>query len=812
MKFRQYLFSLLVVFPFFIKAQYSPTLNAAEIKQGLESLNVSGSVLYIAAHPDDENTRLLAYLAKEKKVKAGYLSLTRGDGGQNLIGTEQAELLGLIRTQELLAARRMDGAAQFFTRANDFGFSKNPEESFKIWNKTKILSDVVWVIRKFQPDVIITRFPEDARAGHGHHSGSAILAREAFAAAADPKQFPEQLAFVKPWQAKRIVWNTFNFGGTNTTSEDQLKIDVGSYNALLGKGYGEIAAESRSNHKSQGFGSSRQRGSAIEYFSPVAGEKAKSDLFEGIDFTLNRNSGMSEVQKLLNDINATYQVSNPSASVAKLLKLRELVKGKPFKQELLDELILACSGIWIEVAALNPAYAVNDSITVKIQAIARVKEDFPYSINIQEMQSKVKADLSPNRMMAMDRKIFGSTDQLSQPYWLAKKHGQGSYEVDDLALIGLPENHALVNGIFKIKIGDQIIEKKYPVIYKFTDPVKGEVYQPLVIAPPVTATIREKAFLFNGNESKTIPVELQGFRDQVAGTLIPQLPEGWSISPEKIDFKLGKKGEQQSVSFKLSPSAKSAGGDFALNVMVDGKSFHQGLRVLSYDHIPVQTLFPFSEARIDHTDLKTAGKRIGFIAGAGDLVPESLKQIGFEVQLLSEQQVIQGDLSAFDAIVTGVRLYNINEQLNAMQPKLLKYVENGGVLLVQYNVNSPLKRNDIGPYPFSLSRDRVTEEDAAVTLLAPNHPVLNYPNKISLKDFEGWVQERGLYFAVDLDPKYTPILEMHDTGESAKNGSLIVADYGKGRFVYTSLAFFRQLPAGVPGAFRLFVNLISNKK
>ena len=812
MKFRQYLFLLLAVFPLLIKAQYSPTFNAAEIKQGLESLNVSGSVLYIAAHPDDENTRLLAYLAKEKKVKAGYLSLTRGDGGQNLIGTEQAELLGLIRTQELLAARRMDGAAQFFTRANDFGFSKNPEESFKIWDKTKILSDVVWVIRKFQPDVIITRFPEDARAGHGHHSGSAILAREAFAAAADPKQFPEQLAFVKPWQAKRIVWNTFNFGGNNTTSEDQLKIDVGSYNALLGKGYGEIAAESRSNHRSQGFGSSRQRGSAIEYFSPVAGEKAKSDLFEGIDFTLNRNPGMSEIQKLLNDINATYQVSNPAASVAKLLKLRELVKGKPFKQELLDELILACSGIWIEVAASNPAYAVNDSITVKIQAIARVKEDFPYAINIQEMQSKVKADLSPNRMMAMDRKIFGSGDQLSQPYWLAKKHEQGSYEVDDLSLIGLPENHALVNGIFKIKIGDQTIEKKYPVIYKSTDPVKGEVYQPLVIAPPVTATIGEKAFLFNGNESKTIPIELQSFRDQVAGTLIPQLPSGWSISPEKIDFKLGKKGEQQSLSFKLSPSAKSIGGDFALNVVVDGKSYHQGLRVLSYDHIPVQTLFPFSEARIDHTDLKIAGKRIGFIAGAGDLVPESLKQIGFEVQLLSEQQVIHGDLSAFDAIVTGVRLYNINEQLNSMQPKLMKYVENGGVLLVQYNVNSPLKRNDLGPYPFSLSRDRVTEEDATVTLLAPNHPVLNYPNKISLKDFDGWVQERGLYFAVGIDPKYTPILEMHDTGESAKNGSLIVTDYGKGRFVYTSLSFFRQLPAGVPGAYRLFVNLISNKK
>ncbi|SHG13726.1 PIG-L family deacetylase [Pedobacter caeni] len=812
MKFRQYLLLSLAAFPIYSNAQFSPTLNAAEIKQGLESLNVSGSVLYVAAHPDDENTRLLAYLAKEKKVRAGYLSLTRGDGGQNLIGTEQAELLGLIRTQELLAARRMDGAAQFFTRANDFGFSKNPEESFKIWNKTKILSDVVWVIRKFQPDVIITRFPEDARAGHGHHSGSAILAREAFSAAADPKQFPEQLAFVKPWQAKRIVWNTFNFGGNNTTSEDQLKLDVGLYNPLLGKGYGEIAAESRSNHKSQGFGSARQRGSAIEYFSPVAGEKAKSDLFEGIDFSLNRNPGSAEIQKLVTEINAGFQASNPSASVAKLLKLRELVKGKPFKQELLDDLILACSGIWIEVAAANPSYALNDSVAVKIQAIARVKDNFPFSINIQELQSRLKVDLAPNRLTAMDRKIFGSANQLSQPYWLEKKHGQGSFEVDDLSLIGLPENHALVNGVFRITIGDQTIEKKFPVIYKFTDPVKGEVYQPLVIAPPVTATFGEKAFLFNGTESKTIFISLQSFRDHLTGSLVPQLPSGWSISPEKLDFSMDKKGEQQMVSFKLSPGATSTGGDFALSAVVDGKSYHQGLQVLNYDHIPVQTLFPSATARIEHTDLKIAGKRIGFIAGAGDLVPESLKQIGFDVTQLSEQQVLNADLSSFDALVTGVRLYNINEHLQAIQPKLMKYVENGGVLLVQYNVNSPLKRNEIGPYPFALSRDRVTEEDAAVTLLAPNHAVLNYPNKITLKDFEGWVQERGLYFATNIDPKYTPILGMHDTGETEKNGSLIVADYGKGKFVYTSLSFFRQLPAGVPGAYRLFVNLISNKK
>ena len=814
MNLRQYLFLIPFVLPFSLKAQSAvQQLNAAEIKQGLEALNVTGSVLYIAAHPDDENTRLLAYLAKEKKVRAGYLSLTRGDGGQNLIGNEQGELLGLIRTQELLAARKTDGAEQFFTRANDFGFSKTPEESFKIWDKNKILADVVWVIRKFQPDVIITRFPEDGRAGHGHHSGSAILAREAFVAAADPKQFPDQLTYVKPWQAKRIVWNTYNFGGMNTTADDQLKIDVGTYNVLLGKSYGEIAADSRSNHKSQGFGSAKQRGAALEYFSPIAGSKAKSDLFEGLDFTLNSYPGAKQIQQLVTDINNEYQVSNPGASVPKLLKLKELVKGKAFKQDLLDQLILACSGVWLEVAALNPAYTLSDSVPVKIQAIARAGKDFSYPILVTEESTGASVQLAPNQLVVLNRKIFGTASRITQPYWLEKKHGQGSYTVDDQSLIGLPENETFINGIFHVKIGDQLIEKKVPVIFKFTDPVRGEVYQPLVIAPPVTATFQENAFLFNGQESKMITVALKSFQEkEVNGSLTVQLPEGWKMTPQQLDFKLSKKGAQEMLTFKLSPAANAKTGEMVLNVNVNGETFHQGLRVLNYDHIPLQTLFPLASAKIDQTDLKYAGKKIGYIAGAGDLIPESLKQIGFELTQLSEQQVLNGDLAHFDAIVTGVRLYNINAQINAMQPKLMKYVENGGVLLVQYNVNSPLKLDHIGPYPFRLTTERVTEEDAAVHVLAPNHPALNYPNKINQQDFEGWVQERGLYFAIDVDAKYIPILGMHDTGDTEKSGSLLVADYGKGKFVYTSLSFFRQLPAGVPGAYRLFINLLSKKK
>ncbi|WP_316815650.1 PIG-L family deacetylase [Pedobacter nyackensis] len=812
MKFRLSLLLFTTIIPFFTRAQNMQQLNAAEIKQGLEALNVTGSVLYVAAHPDDENTRLLGYLAKEKKVRTGYLSLTRGDGGQNLIGNEQAELLGLIRTQELLAARRMDGAEQFFTRANDFGFSKNPEESFKIWDKDKILADVVWVIRKFQPDVIITRFPEDARAGHGHHSGSAILAREAFVAAADPKQFPEQLTFVKPWKTKRIVWNTFNFGGNNTTADDQMKIDVGLYNPLLGKSYGEIAAESRSNHRSQGFGAARQRGSSIEYFTPVAGEKANNDVFDGVDFTLKRTPGTAAIQQLLNEINKEYNPADPSQSVGKLLKLRTFVKGKAFKHDLLDDLILACAGIWFESAATNPSYALKQPINVKVQGIARVSPAFSLPISMEETNSGAAFALLPNKFVSQDKEIATTNIGIAQPYWLEKQHPLGYFVVDSLSKIGLPENGPAVGAIFKIKIGDQLIEKKRPVVYKYTDQVRGEIYQPLVIAPPVTATLSEKAFIFNGNEAKNITIVLKSFKDNTTGVLEPQVPSGWKVSPQKIDFTLDGKGDEQSVVFNITPAGNTTGGSLLLNATVDGKIYNKGLRVINYEHIPVQTLFPFAEARLDKVDLKFAGKRIGYIAGAGDLMPESLKQIGYEVVNLTEGQVLSADLSGFDAIVAGVRLYNVNDQIKSMQPILMKYVEKGGNLVIQYNVNSPLKIENLGPYPFRLSRDRVTEEDAKVSVLAPEHPVLNYPNKITDKDFDGWIQERGLYFTSDMDKKYTAILSMNDNGESAKTGSLIVADYGKGRYVYTGISFFRQLPAGVPGAYRLFVNLLSHKK
>lgn len=809
MKSRLSFLSLFIALPFILKAQSVPQLNAAEIKQGLSSLNVAGSVLYIAAHPDDENTRLLAYLAKEKKVRTGYLSLTRGDGGQNLIGTEQGELLGLIRTQELLAARRMDGAEQFFSSANDFGFSKTSAETFKIWGKEKILSDVVWVIRKFQPDVIITRFPEDARAGHGHHQASAILAREAFTAAADPKRFPEQLKFVKPWQAKRILWNTFNFGGSNTTADDQLKVDVGVFNPLLGKSYGEIAAESRSNHKSQGFGSARQRGSAIEFFSPVGGEPANKDLFEGVNLNLSRNKGLEKAQQLLNTINSGYDPADPSKSVAPLLQLKAMVKDLPFKHAMLDELILSCAGLWLETSVPQSAYGLGEDIPVTINAISRTGNSFPLKITIEQLDTKKQSELLPNQLFTATKTIPASQIGITQPYWLIKKHPIGNYVIDSLSHLGYPELPAPTAGVFRIGFGSQYIDISRPVVYKYTDPVKGEIYQPLVVGPPATATMTEKSFVFNNNTAKKITVQLKCFTAGTQGQLIPHAPAGWTVSPEKIDFSLLKKGEEQNVEFTVTPGGNVASGTLAMVLTVNGKTYTEGLKVVGYDHIPQQTLFPFAEARVERVDLKFSGRKIGYIAGAGDLIPESLTQIGYQVTRLTEKQVINEDLSGYDAIITGVRLYNISEQINLMQPKLMTYVKKGGTLLVQYNVNTPLKITDLGPYPFRLTRDRVTEEDAKVTFLAADHPVLNFPNKITDKDFDGWIQELGLYFTSDIDAHYTPLLGMHDTDENSSNGSLLVASYGKGKYVYTSLSFFRELPAGVPGAYRLFVNLIS---
>jgi len=797
------IFLAAMLLPCFTNAQMQQ-LNGAEIAQGIASLSVKGSALYIAAHPDDENTRLLAYLAKEVKVRTAYLSLTRGDGGQNLIGNEQAELLGQIRTQELLAARKVDGAEQFFSRANDFGFSKTSDETFKIWGKEQILADAVWVIRKFKPNVILTRFPEDARAGHGHHAASAIIAREAFVAAADPKKFPEQLKQgVSVWQARRILWNTYNFGNNNTTAPDQLKINVGAYNPLLGKNYGEIAAISRTNHKSQGFGSALQRGEAFEYFKHTAGDPASKSLFDGINIFLADD----KIAKLIEEIQQQFNISKPSASLPNLLQLKKLTANEPnFKHQLLDELILACAGFWAEAVTPQQSYAVGDEVPFTVNAIFREGEIEP---KINYLAAAQTITLQNNKLATIPYSVNANPTDITQPYYLQKNHPIGYYIIDKQSDVGYPENPKNLEVSLDVDIDGALINVRLPLMFKSTDPIKGEQYQPLVIAPKVTASLNNQAYLFVNRQPKAIEVNLKSFTKNVLGEVIPVLPAGWKSSPEKISFNFAQKGDGQLAVFTITPATNSTSTTLNLQVKIAGETESKGFRTIRYDHIPNINLFPNATAKLEVADLKIAGKRIAYLDGAGDLVANALQQVGYEITVLNTSQILLGNLSGYDAIITGVRFFNVNEEAKSVSAKLMEYVKNGGVLLEQYNVNNGLKSSDFGPYPFRLVNKRVTEEDAKVTFTKPNHAALNAPNKITEKDFDGWMQERGLYFADNIDPKYETILRMNDTGEAANDGSLLIADYGKGKFVYTSLSFFRQLPAGVPGAYRLFANLLA---
>ena len=822
---KSFYFFLLLINSFFIKmyAQSPVVHSSADILQEIKKLGVFGSVLYVAAHPDDENTRLLAYLANEKKYRTGYLSLTRGDGGQNLLGDEQGIDLGLIRTQELLSARRIDGAEQFFTRAYDFGYSKNPEEALRIWGHDKILSDVVWVIRKFRPDVIITRFPATGEGGHGHHTASAILAGEAFDAAADSTKFREQLQYVSVWQAKRLLWNTFNFGNTNTTKEDQFKIDCGVYNPILGKSYGEIAAESRSRHKSQGFGVPAQRGKSIDYFSVIKGDKPVNDILEGIDSSALTTIKAKEYFNLINDIDKGFNYSSPQNSVQPLEKLLRASYEFPFvtenKRNLIQNIIAECAGVFMEAVAANQMNVTGDSIKIKFTLINRSSisvsdasvVSFGKSLFFNEIKYNENAEISS--AIKLDEKM-----PATQPYFLQEKMNAGSYNAvsDD---IGKPQSDSYYAD-FKFKIAGNIHNYRIPIVYKSTDPVKGEIYQPVQIVSPVFINASPSLIIFSDNkkdETKSVQFTIQSnisLNEKIK--FYTNTNNGKKLIYDSV-LTLPKNGKEIiTTTFSgnnfINDAAISSGGELEASSMFEHQ--YTSLKKIHYDHIPDVFYNYQDKVKIVKMDLKIAGKTAGYIAGAGDKVPMALEQMGYRVTMLQEKDITPENLKQFDAVITGVRAYNVHAWLSSVYPVLMEYVKTGGVLLTQYNTNNsvgPVKAN-ISPYPFTISRNRITDENAAVNFLIPDHPALNYPNKITLKDFEGWIQERSIYNAENADPAYKKIFSMSDPGEKMQDGSLIISDYGKGRFIYTGLVFFRELPAGVPGAFRLFANLIARRR
>jgi len=818
------LFCMLAIIGNATFAQTPKTFTSSETLQQLKKLDVLGSVLYIAAHPDDENTRLLGYLANEKLYRTGYMSLTRGDGGQNLIGDEQGIDLGLIRTQELLSARRIDGAEQFFSRAYDFGFCKSSEEAMKIWGHDKILSDIVWVVRKFRPDVIITRFPEDERAGHGHHSASAILAREAFTAAADLNQFPEQLKQgVTVWQAKRILWNTFNFGSTNTQSDTQFKLDVGMYNPLLGKSYGEIAATGRSQHKSQGFGVAAQRGSAVEYFYTTKGSTPVNDLMDGVDVTWNRIGNKNNEHALADSIIKNYSFEHPENSIAQLVRLYSKVDKetdaywKEQKQNDIKKVLINCSGLFLEATAASQYAVQGDSLQITTTINNRLGISVQdASINMYDTYHGYQP-LPKNINVNYSLPVFIRPDQkATQPYWLQSKMDKGSFNVTDQQQIGMAENEPL-SIVFGIKINGVSFRFKEPVRYKYTDPVKGELYQPVLLVYPLFVSSTPSILIFKNDEANTkrdIHFSLQ------ANTAINSVVKFNCFSNNKsfvvFDSMLHlAKGEKKNIDFTVSSNFVQPNAKDTFSAKLSSKAFNQDLsfsmRKISYAHIPDINYNFIAQLPVLKIDLKIAGSSVGYIVGAGDKVPQALEQMGYKVTILNQADVTATNLQQFDAIITGVRAYNINEWLNGSYEVLMQYVKDGGVLLAQYNTNNnigPVKAK-ISPYPFNISRNRITDEEAKVTFLLPEHPALNYPNKITAKDFDGWIQERSIYDAENIDGNYQRILSMKDPNENEQDGSLIITNYGKGRFVYTGLVFFRELPAAVPGAYRLLANLIA---
>ncbi len=809
----------------FANAQAPSKPTTADIHAAIKKLNVLGSVLYVAAHPDDENTRLIAYMSNEKRMNTAYLSLTRGDGGQNLIGKEIRSLLGVIRTQELLMARSVDGGQQMFSRANDFGYSKNPTETLTIWDKKQVMADLIWAIRKFQPDVIINRFSHDSkRRTHGHHTTSAMLSHEAFDMANDPNVYPEQLKYVKTWKPTRLFFNTswWFYGSRKKFKEasktDMLSVDVGVFYPWMGKSNNEIAAESRSMHKCQGFGSTGTRGSQMEYLQFLKGERPTNDVFDGINTTWTRVEGGKKIGKLIAKIDKKFDHTKPQASISQLIKAYNMIQNLPdgywkkIKTEEIKEIIKGCLGLYYEVVAEDYSAVAGSSVPLKIEVINRLGKN----VSLKKITFPNNKVINPKEKLATNQK-FAYTETLNLPkdfaysnaYWLNNKATLGMYHVEDQLLRGLPETPKKTSATFEFTINGTTINYETQIIYKRTDPVKGETYRPFEVSAPVFVNIPEDVYIFPNDDKKTVSVIVKAGKTDLTGEVMLDLPKGWTSSPKTHQVDLKKKGQEGMFSFEITPPSEQSVGQITAMVKSEGVVYDQEVVIIEYDHIPTQTVLQKSTAKIVRIDLKRKGQKIGYIMGAGDAIPASLQQIGYDVTLLKDSDLTVGNLAQYDAVILGIRAYNTRNRLKFSQDNLFKYVENGGTMIVQYNTGHRLKVDEVAPFPLEISRDRVAVESAPIRLLAPKHSVLNYPNKITQKDFDGWVQERGLYFPNKWDDKFTPILSSNDPGEPARDGGLLVAKHGKGYYIYSGYSWFRELPAGVPGAYRLFTNLIS---
>lgn len=803
--------------------------SSTQIHHKLQKLNFLGTALYVAAHPDDENTRLISYLSNHDKARTAYLSLTRGDGGQNLIGSELRELLGVLRTQELLAARRVDGGEQWFSRANDFGYSKHPKETLTIWDEDKVLADVVWAIRKLKPDVIVNRFDHRTPGTtHGHHTTSAMLSVEAFDLAGDANKYPEQLQLTSTWQPKRIFFNTsWWFYGSRENFEKadkskMLKLDIGVYYPELGLSNNEIASMASSQHLCQGFGRLTTRGSQDEYVELLKGDMPTSNnLFDGINTTWTRVEGGEAIGKILEGVESNFNFSDPSQHLPDLVKAYQLLQQiddnhwKTLKSEELRELILDCAGLYMEVSTESGSTTPGDTAKLNIEVVNRS----PQQIGLKEITvTGVTSKLTPDLTLTNNKKENLSLDfdipadaTSSSPYWLDEPGSLGMYVVNEQEMIGKPETPSVFHATFSLDFDGYQIDFAKPVIHRYSKPDKGELYEPFAVLPPATSKIAEEVMIFSDAQPREVLVQVRAGKNNVSGTVHLEHPEGWTVLPENASFSIVQKGQEQAVTFQVTPPSNDSEGNITSIVTLNGNEFDKELVEIVYDHIPKQSILLPAKAKVVRMNIQKSGEHIGYIMGAGDKVPESLKQIGYQVHIIDPKDIQSGSLDKYDAIVVGIRAYNVVESLKFKQPLLFEYVENGGNMIVQYNTAGRWSKQfeNIAPYDLTLSRDRVTDETASVNIIANDHSLVNFPNTIQESDFDGWVQERGLYFPKEWSQEFTPVLSMTDEGETAKEGSLLVAPYGNGHYIYTGLSFFRELPAGVSGAYKLFANMLS---
>ncbi len=816
--------------------------GAMGLAQALNRLDVVASVLHTGAHPDDENSALLAWLGRGQGTRTAYLSATRGEGGVNLAGPELFETLGVIRTEELYGARRLDHAQQFFSPNYEFGYSKGADDTLAKWGHDQVLGDFVRVIRYFRPEIIISRFTGTPRDGHGHHQVAGMITQEAFKAAADPARFPE---YGMPWQAKKLYLNSMG-----NDQQAGIEINVGEFDPALGRSYNEIAAEGRSLHRTQAQGSPQDRGpraTRLQLIQKSVDVLDNAPLFSGVIHKLpdlarldaSIASDLGSLQQRVDAIRGAVNLQRPGNIVADLaLALNQLqaIEARSTNEQVdfllqqkeadFQEALRLAAGLVLDVTASDDTVIPGQEFDLTVSVInggpldfttVRAQTDLPPGWDASYQGST--GSLQPGQRLDQKYKVkVAAAAEFTQPYWLQQPRRGARFTWPTVQNGALPADPPLLPTTAEVQYQGTTIAMKRPAEFRLIDRMFGEQRTSVKVVPAISVNVSPEIAIvpLGGNRRKefTVSVESQNAA-AVAAEVTLAVPNGWTVAPPSQTVNFTQAGEKASLQFTVS--VPQTAGDFTIQALAKaaGQEFKVGYTAVAYPHIETRHVYSSAQSKVQVLDLVTRVSSVGYVEGTGDAIPDSLRQLGISVTLLTAQDLATANLSNFQAIVLGVRAYAVRDDLRAYNKRLMDYVSNGGTLVSQYNRGNEIGNLQIGPYPFTLppvnvnNAERVTAEDAPVRILDPAHSLLNVPNKITSQDFDGWIEERGTYFMRTWDPRYVPLLETSDSGEPGRQGGLIVTKYGKGTYVYAGLSFFRQLPLGVKGAYRLFANMVS---